>query len=86
MIFPRISKTSFVYILLFQIHTLIDPLALGPLKKLLIVDLSLWCDDSNKTYSAVLKTNTSTTHGTIFLACTSNFKVSRWKSLALQFK
>ena len=53
-------------ILLFQIHTLIDPLALGPLKRLLIVDLSLWCDDSNKTYSAVLNTNTSTTNGTIF--------------------
>ena len=76
MISPRISKISFMYILLFQIHTLIDPLALGPLKKLLIVDLSLWCDDS-KTYSVVLNTNTSTTHGTIFLACTSNFKVSR---------
>ena len=77
MISPRISKIGFMYILLFQIYTLIDPLALGPLKKLLIVDLSLWCDDSNKTYSAVLNTNTSTIHGTIFLACTSNFKVSR---------
>ena len=86
MISTRMSKVSFMYILLFQIYTLIDPLALGPLKKVLIVDLSLWCDDSNKTYSAVLNTNTSTTHGTIFLACTSNFKVSRWNSLALQFK
>ena len=47
---------------------------------LVSVDETLWCNHSNETSSAVLS------HGTIYLVCSSNFRVCRWNPMVLPFK
>ena len=40
----------------------------------------IWCYHSNETSSAVLS------HGPIYLVCSSNFEVFRWKSYGVTFQ
>ena len=44
------------------------------------MDETLWCYHSNETSSAVLS------HGTIYLVCSSNFRVCGWNPMVLPFK